>query len=292
MITQSLPGSGADGHNDGVKTRDVHLVMSGSGTKLYAFLGAIQALHQHGYVFREVTGTSGGAIVAAVLASRYDPDMSYEKRTKAILDVVALSKIIDIGKLRDRRWLAPLPWSRKARFKGKKILKKLREILPEKFDELNIPCTCVALQMNLVRKRTVYLRDGDLPLAVRASMSIPFAFDPVEMDDMLLVDGGWGANFELPAGGKNVVGLLFEEMGEGNKLDINNNVELGLGLLDAGIDSAMQKAIANAPEAEIFHIKTDLQGFDFNMNQTKIQAGMIDGAESIERRLEGNGVLR
>jgi hypothetical protein len=257
---------------------------------MYSFLGAIMELHQRGYVFKEVTGTSGGSIVAALMAAQYDPTASHEARTKAIANIVELAHTINIGKLRDRRWLAPLPWSKKARFKGKKILKKLREVLPETFEELNIPCTCVVLQMNRVTKRTVHISEGDLPLAVRGSMSIPFAFDMVEIKGMLVVDGGWGGNFEVPSGGEDVVGLFIAEKNSDKVAPINNNIELGIGLLDAGIDTAMQKAIANAPQAEIFPISTDLGGFDFHMSKEKIQQGMSDGAQSVKQKLEGNGI--
>jgi NTE family protein len=197
--------------------------MSGSGTKMYVFLGAILELHQRGYVFSEVTGTSGGSIVGALLAAHYDPASSHSERTKAIMMIAEMAQTVDIGKLRDRRWLAPLPWSDKARFKGNKILKKLREILPGDFSDLNMACTCVVLQMNCVTKRTVHIGHGDLPLAVRGSMSIPFAFDMVKIDDMLVVDGGWGGNFEVPAGGQDVVGLFIAEADSEAAIDIKNN---------------------------------------------------------------------
>lgn len=56
------------------------------------------------------------------------------------------------------------------------------------FDSLPIPFACVAV--DLVSGRPVVMNKGSLPLAMRASMSIPGVFAPVETDGMVLVDGG------------------------------------------------------------------------------------------------------
>ena len=56
------------------------------------------------------------------------------------------------------------------------------------FDKLKIPFRAVTT--DLVTGRMVVLSSGDLATALRATMTIPLAFSPVEMGDKLLVDGG------------------------------------------------------------------------------------------------------
>jgi len=56
------------------------------------------------------------------------------------------------------------------------------------FDELPTPFRCVAT--DLKQGREVVFSQGPLTLALRASMSLPALFAPVEMNGMMLVDGG------------------------------------------------------------------------------------------------------
>ena len=56
------------------------------------------------------------------------------------------------------------------------------------FNTLPIPFACVAVDIRTMEE--VVMTHGSLPTAMRASMAIPGAFKPVEMDSMLLVDGG------------------------------------------------------------------------------------------------------
>src|SRR5262249_42309668 len=60
------------------------------------------------------------------------------------------------------------------------------------FDDLPIPYRCVAT--DLVTGEEVVFKDGSLPLAMRASMSIPGVFKPVRNGDQVLVDGGLVGN--------------------------------------------------------------------------------------------------
>jgi len=56
------------------------------------------------------------------------------------------------------------------------------------FNDLQTPFKCIAVDMTTFKE--VVLDKGDLPLCMRASMSIPFLYKPVEIDSMQLVDGG------------------------------------------------------------------------------------------------------
>ena len=63
------------------------------------------------------------------------------------------------------------------------------------FDNLFVPFRAVA--SDVYHKREVILRNGDLGDAVRASMSFPFVFKPIEIDSVLVYDGGIYNNFPV-----------------------------------------------------------------------------------------------
>jgi NTE family protein len=73
--------------------------------------------------------------------------------------------------------------------KGQRIIKELETVVPDRpIEELNIPCAIVASDMQNTEE--VIFRTGSLFEAVRASISIPLFFEPVQMGNRLLIDGG------------------------------------------------------------------------------------------------------
>ena len=61
------------------------------------------------------------------------------------------------------------------------------------FNRLFVPFRCIA--SDVYNKRPLIMRKGDLGDAVRASMSFPFVFKPIEIDSVLAYDGGIYNNF-------------------------------------------------------------------------------------------------
>jgi NTE family protein len=80
------------------------------------------------------------------------------------------------------------------------------------FDQLPIPFRCVAT--DLVSGESVVFGKGSLPVAMRATMSLPGVFTPVKLDEMVLVDGGVLENIPVDAvremGAKTVIAVAFE----------------------------------------------------------------------------------
>ena len=73
--------------------------------------------------------------------------------------------------------------------KGKRIIAELEKVVPDRpIETLNIPCTIVASDM--MSTEEVLFRSGSLFEAVRASISIPLFFQPVQLGGRLLIDGG------------------------------------------------------------------------------------------------------
>ncbi len=75
---------------------------------------------------------------------------------------------------------------------GDSILSKFEALTNQhdsiSFDDLPIPYRCVAV--DILQMKEIVFKDGNLPFAMRASMSIPGVFKAIPKDSMLLVDGG------------------------------------------------------------------------------------------------------
>lgn len=89
-----------------------------------------------------------------------------------------------------------LGWNSQGLLRGERFLDFLYEGLAVKtFEELAIPFKCVAT--DFWRYAPVIFDSGDLSIAIRASMAIPYVFAPVQLDGKILVDGGLSNNVPL-----------------------------------------------------------------------------------------------
>ena len=191
--------------------------MSGGGAKGMTHIGIIRALEENNIPIDYITGTSMGAIIGSLYAMGYSPD-----------DMEALLRSEDF-----KRWYSgqiepeygyyfkqnrPTPEFFNIRFSFKDSLHIKPQILPTSmvnpiqmnlvfvelfarataacngdFNHLFVPFRCIA--SDVYNKRPLIMRKGDLGDAVRASMSFPFVFKPIEIDSVLAYDGGIYNNF-------------------------------------------------------------------------------------------------
>jgi NTE family protein len=115
------------------------------------------------------------------------------------------------------------------------------------FDQLPTPFRTVAV--DLLTAQPVVLRSGSLADALRATMSLPFAFPPVDIDGRILVDGG--AMNNVPAdvvramGARRVVAVNVGDLAEREGV---NSTLLGLAseTMDAMMRAATRRALASA----------------------------------------------
>lgn len=200
-----------------VRAQKVGLVLSGGGAKGLTHIGIIRALEENNIPIDYITGTSMGAIIGSLYAMGYSPD-----------DMEVLLKSEDF-----KRWYSgeveekymyyfkknrPTPELFNIRFSFKDSLHIKPQFLPTSvvnpiqmnlvfidlyarataasggdFDKLFVPFRCIA--SDVYNKKQLVLKEGDLGDAVRASMSFPFVFKPIEIDSMLAYDGGIYNNF-------------------------------------------------------------------------------------------------
>ena len=155
-------------------SKNVALVLSAGGARGFAHIGAIKVLEQHGYTITSVAGTSMGALVGAIYASGQLQEFEEWVRT---LDVMEVLKLTDIT------------LSSKGFVKGKKVIEKMKEIVPERsIEDLHIPYSAVAT--DIIRGQEKVFTEGNLFNAIRASISIPTFFQPCQIGDDFYVDGG------------------------------------------------------------------------------------------------------
>ena len=195
----------------------VGLVLSGGGAKGYAHIGVIKALEEHGIPIDYITGTSMGAIVGGLYAAGYSPDEMIKifdgQNFKNYYKGKFPPKYIDYFKLEQ-------PDGTLIRVDLRRKSKKIALALPTNiiatqpmdlglielfaassakanndFDNLFVPFRCIA--SDVYRNREKVFDSGDLGTAIRASMTFPMLFKPVEMDSTLYFDGGIYNNFPI-----------------------------------------------------------------------------------------------
>jgi NTE family protein len=149
------------------------LALGSGAARGWAHIGVVRALAEAGYKPDIIAGCSIGAFVGAACASG-DIDM--------LEDWVGSLTWQDVLKLLDPSWAGGL-------IKGEKLIDFFRRhFLNHDFSELTVPFACVAT--DLANGREVWLKEGSVADAVRASIAMPGLFTPVERNGRLLVDGG------------------------------------------------------------------------------------------------------
>ena len=188
----------------------IGLVLGGGGARGIAHIGILKMLEELRIPVDCVAGTSMGSIIAGLYASGMTPEKMSETVQKidwpqAFTDGPPRADLPFRAKQEQRVLLTDagvgvkngrvqLP---RSLLQGQNLLLLLETLaLPaaevRNFDQLRIPYRAVAT--DLATGKPVVLSSGNLATAMRASMSIPSALAPVELDGKLLVDGGVSDN--------------------------------------------------------------------------------------------------
>ena len=156
-------------------SKNVALVLGSGGARGLAHIGAIEALEQRGYTITSIAGCSMGSIIAGMYAAG---ELPKAKEWFLSVDKQLILRMMDINLL-----------SGNSLVKGQRIITELEKVVPDRpMETLQIPCSIVATDM--IRAEEVIFRSGSLFEAVRASISIPLFFKPVQLGQRLLIDGG------------------------------------------------------------------------------------------------------
>ncbi|MDE6559296.1 MAG: patatin-like phospholipase family protein, partial [Muribaculaceae bacterium] len=199
----------------------VGLVLSGGGAKGIAHIGVIKALEENNIAIDCLAGTSMGAVVGSLYVCGYspeqmmelikspifqdcatgtiDPDLSYyfsQKAPSPSWANINLSFRDSVnnniaGQLIPTSLINPIPMN----MEFLKLFTKYSSQCEMDFDRLMVPFRCVT--SDVYHKHKIVMRNGLLGRAVRASMSFPLVFRPIEVDGVLVYDGGIYDNFPV-----------------------------------------------------------------------------------------------
>ena len=192
----------------------IGLVLSGGAARGLAHIGVLKALEEQGIKIDAIAGTSMGAVIGGLYASGYKID-ELEKLAlginwqQALSDAPPRKDVPFRRKQDDRDFLVKQKLSFRddgslglplGVIQGQNLALLLESLLAHAsdirdFDKLPIPFRAVATDIVSGEKRV--FRKGHLPQVIRASMSIPAVFAPVEVNGQLLVDGGMVDNIPL-----------------------------------------------------------------------------------------------
>jgi NTE family protein len=191
----------------------IGLVLSGGGARGAAHIGVLKMLDRLRVPVDVIAGTSMGAVVGGLYASGMSGDeiehaLASLNWQAAFRDRPPRTQLDYRRKEEDREFLVNLPLGLQGRrlvipkglVQGQLLTETLRRLTVPvaritDFDQLPTPFRAVAT--NLETGAKVVLGSGDLTTAMRASMSVPGVFAPVEYHNEILVDGGLADNLPI-----------------------------------------------------------------------------------------------
>ncbi len=292
-----------------VRAQSVGLVLSGGGAKGLAHIAVIRVLEENNIPIDFIAGTSIGAIVGGLYAAGYSPDQMEELFRSEDFYFWSTGKIqkeyryyfklpeadpswlqLHVTKKEDKVKLLPptnfIP-EEQMDFAFMELVVSTNAACNYNFDSLMVPFFCVATDVN--SGQPVILTKGNLGEAMRASMTVPLYFKPIEIDGKLLFDGGIVNNFPHDI----LKNTFHPDIIIGHKVANNSKI--------AGSDDVMAQ-ISNlimrptdfeiAPEDGIL-LETKFKNvslLDFNKIETIMEAGtetaelMIDSIKSRIKR--------
>ena len=154
-------------------SRSVSLVLGSGGARGLAHIGVIRWLTENGYEIRSISGSSMGALVGGIYAARK-------------LDVYA-DWVSALERAHVIRLLDPT-LGRSGLIKGERIIGVLRELIGDA-EIAELPMSYTAVATDIESGEEVWLREGRLFDAIRASMATPLVFTPFKHGERTLLDG-------------------------------------------------------------------------------------------------------
>lgn len=287
----------AQQQTDSLRRPTVGLVLSGGGAKGFAHIGALKVIEEAGLPIDYIAGTSMGSIIGGLYAIGYSPEtmvqLVKEQNWNAIMSDKIPHKYISIDdKMLDRHYLATFPFRDKkiqmksSIYDGEMINLLLARLTSpaykiRNYNDLYVPYLCVAA--DLESAEAYEMTKGNLQRSIRASMSIPFYFSPIEIDGRLLVDGGLRNNFPVPNVREKGIDIIIgvDVQRDFHKKDELNSMAI---IMDQIIAMADIDAYNKAKENVDVYVKPELAKYgmmDFNLYDTIIALGEQSAREKL-----------
>jgi len=167
-----------------MSTREpVALALGAGGARGLAQIGVIEVLEERGFPIVAISGASSGALVGGVHAAGRLREFDARIRAMSRRDFI---RLLDPG------------FRRAGVLGGVRLVEAMREVVGDPLIE-TLPVQFTAVAVDLQRQREVWIQDGPLWDALRASFAIPGVFTPHVVNGRPLVDGGLLAPLPIAA---------------------------------------------------------------------------------------------
>jgi NTE family protein len=180
----------------------IGLALGSGGPRGLTHIGVLRALLRNGIKPDVISGSSIGALIGGAYAFFDSVDkveeLAYSSDMKTVISV-----LFD-------------PTLRLGLVKGQKVVKFLKEKIGDP-DIEELPEEFCSIATDINTGEPITFDKGSLVTAIRASISIPFMFQPIRIDEMLLVDGGLT---------QNVPARILRDKGANVVIAVNLNAKL------------------------------------------------------------------
>ena len=287
----------------------IGLALGGGAARAFSHIGVLDGLTKHGIPIDIVTGTSMGAIIGAMYATKPDV-VAIKARFAAYVDSEVFDKsgfkffreldshdegiLAEMGRLARRGLFNTLMVTKTALINGEIAASSYAFLIDDlRVEQTRIPFAAVAL--DLLSGEAVVLRHGRLRDVIAASCAMPGALNPVNLDERMLVDGGWvetvpisaarqlGADFVIAVDVGDAPSAFKEPR---NALDVIARADA---LARAALNKEQLKAadIVLSPQNGVAHwadFSTTVKAIDRGEEEVNLQIGLLQIALKKKRR--------
>jgi len=280
----------------------VGLVLSGGGAKGLAHIGVLKTIDSLGIKIDHIAGTSMGAVIGSLYASGYSG-----KELERIFNGIDFDKLIgdDLPRAsktfyeRDNaeKYTISIPFNNfkiqlpSAISRGQNVFNLFSKLTFHvsditEFKDLPIPFFCIAT--NIETGKPVILEQGSLAQAIAASGAFPSLFQPVVIDDKILIDGGVVNNYpidELKAKGMDVIiGVDVQD-----ELSTRENLKSAPEILLQINNYRTIKDMKEKSKKTDIYIKPNIKGFtvvSFDDGEEIVKRGEVAAIENLKKLSE------
>ena len=290
------------------ETPRVTVVLAGGGAKGFAHLALLRRLEQDHIQIAKIIGTSMGAVIGSLYASGMSTQQIEEVIARLDPGRVGLDQL-DRNELphRTREYQQRYPVDLELGVKngqltfargmsdGQRFLTLMQELTANvapnsSFDQLKIPFRAVATRYR--DGELISFDHGNLALVVRASMSAPGVFAPVEIEGETYVDGGLVANLPVEVALREGADIIVASyLGDTDKIgetpDAGNALTVANRMLDILMRQNERRNIALLRPQDIL-VRPQLQDFGFGSfnQQSAITRAGEEAVEAQDNRFK------
>lgn len=284
-----------------LKDKDVKigLVLSGGGAKGLAHIGVLKTIDSLGIKIDHIAGTSMGAVIGSLYASGYSG-----KELEDIFRNIDFEKLIgdDLPRAsktfyereNSEKYAISIPFNNfkiqlpSAISRGQNVFNLFSKLTlhvsdTEEFKNLPIPFFCIAT--NVETGKPVILERGSLAQAIAASGAFPSLFQPVVINDQILIDGGVVNNYpidELRAKGMDIIIGVDVQDDLSTRENLKSAPKI---LLQINNYRTIKDMVEKAKKTDIY-IKPDIKGFtvvSFDEGAQIIKRGEAAAIKNLEK---------